>query len=153
MAVTRRASAAYASIVAVTAMHNTTARDGKHSRGSIGWYERDENIINGSKQNPFTEYNGNSDTNKEIAELPKILVEPSPDINEELSSEECAIPQIPSDVYNNCDAANAASVVSAMKAQNCPSTHAKAETAFTLYENPLSDELRVTEDHNQQISV
>ena len=88
MAVTRRTSAAYASLVSVTAMQNTTTRDNKNKRCSIGWYERDQNIINGSKQNPFTEYSGNSNTRKEFSELPKILVEQSPDNRQTLYSEE-----------------------------------------------------------------
>ena len=149
MAVTRRTSAAYASLVAVTSMQNTTTRDNKNSRCSIGWYERDENIINGSKQNPFTEYSGN--TSKDVSELPKILIEQSSDTNQSLYSE--VHEQIQSDMYNNCDEDITANVVSVTEVQSCVASKSKDETPCTLYENPLSDELQVIKNSHSNTSV
>ena len=75
MAITRRTSAAYSSFIAATSLHNNTLQDGQNSRGSLGWYENDENIINRSNQNPFCDYSRNGRRSTEISELPKIFVE------------------------------------------------------------------------------
>ena len=153
MAVARRTSAAYASLIAVTPIQNTTPRENKNSRCSIGWYERDENIINGSKQNPFTEYSGNSNTSKDISELPKILIEQSPDINQTLYSEMPDVQQMQPDVYNNCDEGIIDNVVSATEVQSSVTRRSQDETPCTVYENPLSDELQVIKNSHSNTSV
>ena len=142
MAITRRTSAAFSSFVAVTSLHNNTLQDGQNSRGSLGWYENDENIINRSNQNPFCDYPRHGRRSTEISELPKIFIE---DDNQEtiisLTSETKEDPLKPLDI-NDIEIediiGSGANVLE--EDSSLPNNSTSEVPSCMLYENPLSDD-------------
>ena len=148
MAITRRTSAAYSSFIAATSLHNNTLQDGQNSRGSLGWYENDENIINRSNQNPFCDYSRNGRRSTEISELPKIFVEDDhQDTIISLTSETKYDSVKPLDINDSeieeiiCSGAN---LLEANPTLLKNSNGEEMVQSFMLYENPLSDEFSDT---------
>ena len=142
MAITRRTSAAYSSFIAITTMQNNTAQDGKHSRGSIGWYENDQNIINRSNQNPFSDYPRHGRRSTEISELPKIFVEgDDQDINQSLTSDTKEDLIKPTDLNDEEPEEIIDCGANLIEINPIVTNSATNDTtSCMLYENPLSDE-------------
>ena len=142
MAITRRTSAAYSSFIAVTNLCNNSHQDGKNSRGSIGWYENDPNIINRSNQNPFSDYPRHGRRSTEISELPKIFVEDdNHDTIISLTSDTREDPIKPADINDREIEEIIESGANLIEANATLISNPNNETtSCMLYENPLSDE-------------
>ena len=133
MAVTRRSSAAYASLVAFTSMQNSS-RDRK--RGSLAIYAKDEAIINGANSKPLFNFD------EENSELPKISIEEGCEGNVILP---CEIKDtlLESSYTNYKEMIDSdAAVLKNNKSVRCITPNYET-TSGSVYENPLADELPI----------
>ena len=100
MAVSRRTSAAYATLVAITSMRSTS-RGSKHSKRSISTHSADDNIINGPTQNHNNDFGRDNKTYEVVHQVPTILVEDNQDTNQRISCDKIINLPRSSDIYSN----------------------------------------------------